>query len=135
MKARKRGFTLVEVVSSLFIISIVIIGSVSFYNMGRKLLFITNEQGIINSNLRIAHEFVVDKIEESATVIIKGGEILIDGDRLFVDKRILRYKAASQQIAPDIVKVLVEDIGEDLFRVTIQGEHEDLSTIVKRGEG
>lgn len=135
IKIRKKGFTLIEVIVSLFIISIVIIGSVGFYNMGRKLLNTTYSQGIINSNLRIAQEFVAEKVENSATLILNGNNILIDGNRLFVDKMILRYGTGSQQIATDIVDVFIENLGDDICRVTIKGEYEVLSTIVKRGEG
>lgn len=132
-KVCKKGFTLIEVISSLFIVSIVIVGTISFYNMGSKLLFTTDNQGIINANLRIAQEFIVDKVEESLSINQRSG-ISIDGQKLFVKDRILRYGTSSQQISIDIVKVLIDEVDKDLYRVTVVGEYETLSTIVKRGE-
>ncbi|KMT21332.1 PilW family protein [Clostridium cylindrosporum] len=133
-KGKKRGFTLIEAISSLFIISIVVIGSLNFYKISGNLLSSSENQGIINTNLRIAQEFIVDKVKNSSTIRLNGSSILIDGDRLFVERSILRYGSASQQISPDIMKVSVEDIGSNLYRINTIGEYETLSTIVKRGE-
>lgn len=131
---RKRGFTLVEGVVSLLIISIVIITSLNFYRVSKKLLLESENQGNINSNLRIAQEFIVDKVRNSSDLILDKGSIFIDGKRLFVEKNILRYNTASQQISTDIVKVSVENMENSIYRITVFGEYETMSTIVKRGD-
>lgn len=131
---RKRGFTLVEGIVSLLIISIVIITSLNFYRVSKKLLLETENQGHINSNLRIAQEFIVDKVRNSNDLILDKGSIFIDGKRLFVEKNILRYNTASQQISTDIVKVSVENMENSIYRITVSGEYETISTIVKRGD-
>lgn len=134
IKRKSRGFTLVEGVVSLLIISIVVITSLNFYRVSKKLLLEGEKQGNINSNLRIAQEFIVDKVRNSENLVLDNGSIFIDGKKLFVEKNILRYNTASQQISTDIIKVSIENMENSICRITVTGEYETISTFVKRGD-
>ena len=130
---RKKGYTLVENLVALFIIAIVIIGSVKFYIESKKSLNNINNKSTMYTNLKISQEFIVNKVRECNEININSGKIYIDGNELYVRGEILRYKTSSQQISPDIIKVSIENIGDDTYKVTIKGRADTVVSIVKRG--
>lgn len=131
---RKEGFTLVEGVCSLLIITMVLIGVLNFYKITNKRLLITENQTIINGNLRIAQEFLVEKIRKSNSIKVNGNLIFIDENHVYIEKNILRYGTSSQQISPNISNVSIENMGGNTYKVITSGEFETLSTVVKRGD-
>lgn len=130
---RKKGFTLVEGICSLLIITIVIIGVLNFYKISNRLLLTTEVQTTSNSNLRIAQEFLAERIRKGSSITVGDKIIIIDNNSIYVENGILRYGTSSQQISPDIESVLIEDIGNDLYKIILNGKNEKLLTIVKRG--
>lgn len=134
IKNRKKGFTLIESMSALFIISIVVIWTLKFYKQSNSMIRSIESETTINTNLRIAQEFLVEKVRDSNTILLNGGSIIINGERIFVQNGILRLKTESQQIAPNVAKVTVENLGDNTYRITTIGKYETLSTIVKKRE-
>lgn len=130
----KKGYTIVENLVALFIVSIVIIGSVKFYIESKKTLNNISNKSVMLTNLKISQEFIVNKVKEANEININSGKIYIDGNELYVKNNILRYKTSSQQISPNIIKVSIESVGEDTYKITIQGEEDSAISIVKRGD-
>ncbi len=130
----KKGYTIVENLVALFIVSIVIIGSVKFYIESKKALNNISNKSVMLTNLKISQEFVVNKVKEANEININSGKIYIDGNELYVKNNILRYKTSSQQISPNIIKVSIESVGEDIYKITIYGEEDTAISIVKRGD-
>lgn len=130
----KKGYTIVENLVALFIVSIVIIGSVKFYIESKKALNNISNKSVMLTNLKISQEFVVNKVKEANDININSGKIYIDGNELYVKNNILRYKTSSQQISPNIIKVSIESVGEDIYKITIYGEEDTAISIVKRGD-
>ncbi|MEG0641723.1 MAG: prepilin-type N-terminal cleavage/methylation domain-containing protein [Clostridium sp.] len=131
---RRNGFTLVEVITSVFILCIVVLGTVKFYRSINNAVETTNTQASIDVNLRIAQEFMAYKVRSSNTIILRAGIINIDGKELFVRDEMLRYGTASQHISPNVMKISIENLGQDLYRVSTIGQYESLTSIVKRGD-
>ncbi|MEG2338543.1 MAG: prepilin-type N-terminal cleavage/methylation domain-containing protein [Clostridium sp.] len=131
---KKRGFTLIEALVGVIILSITIIGCVKFYKSVSQSYSVIDKKGESSVNLQIAHEFTVSKVQEASDINLLGHDYLIDGNRIFVQNGTLRYITASQHIAPNISEFKIEHVSNNLYRITTGTTFERLSTIVKRGE-
>lgn len=125
MKAK--GVTLIECVVTILILSILSIIILDFYSfnidLSDKLLNSNND--IMNSN--IAMDFIIKKIRENEIYPINknnNGVLEVfktkNNELLYVKNNILRFLTDSQQIAPDIKAVFVEDKGKNMYSVSME---------------
>lgn len=123
---KKKGFTLIESIVSLFIFLIIVIVSLDFYGYSISLSkeLNNNNSDIINAN--IAFDFITDKIRTGRIQLINSinnNRLEVfktsDGGILYIKNGILRYNSDSQQIVPDINYVFVEKKSDKLYKVTI----------------
>jgi prepilin-type N-terminal cleavage/methylation domain-containing protein len=152
---KRRGFTLIEVLVSISILSIIAVSTLSFVgssdSLGRDIIERVEE----NMNLRIGLEYLareiqgadsvrlikkvnyseteVDEIEASSVSSNPGFYIYIDGEKLFLIKNILRRHTESQQIVSGIKSFYIKSEEGELYTIKISSENYSLSTrIYKR---
>lgn len=136
---KKKGFTLIEIIAALFIFSIIVAITFNFINFNNYLFSNISSSVDKKGNLRIAMDFVIEKIRNGNVIIIEenNGKVTIDGKSIYVKNNILRYDVDSQQIAPEITdfKVFHENETSGLYRVRIVSEIYSFETFVmKRGK-
>ncbi|TDT61964.1 PilW family protein [Fonticella tunisiensis] len=136
---KKKGFTLIEIIAALFIFSIIVAITFNFINFNNYLFSNISSSVDKKGNLRIAMDFVIEKIRNGNVIIIEenNGKVTIDGKSIYVKNNILRYDVDSQQIAPEITdfKVFLENETSGLYRVRIVSEIYSFETFVmKRGK-
>lgn len=152
---RKKGFTLIEIMISLCILSILVLITFNFVLYNDK-NYSSSGKGIDESiNLRIGLEFLVNQIASadrvelidlSGTVnAIKVTSISsynpgvylkitygADVDKVYILRNILRYNTASEQIVSGIESFSIEDRGRGLYKISISSESQTLSTLIYR---
>lgn len=122
----KKGYTLIEVMVSLFIFFIIISLTLEFisFSMGLNMDLKGRSSDLINATIAI--DFIQDKIRTGNIEPINNYnkdrlEILktFDGSILYLKNGILRYSTDSQQITPNIDYVFVEKISNNLFKISV----------------
>lgn len=152
---KKSGFTLIEVMISLCILSILMLVTFNFvlYNDRN---YSRSGKGIDESvNLRIGLEFLVNQIASAdrvELVNLSGSANAInvisissyspgvylkitygtDVDKIYILRNILRYNTASEQIVSGIKSFSIEDRGRGVYKISISSEKQTLSTLIYR---
>lgn len=148
----RRGFTLIEIIISLSILSILIVMSLGFVYGNEKIYSSTSKDIDGNVNLRIGLEFLIneildaDKVElvdkssgreiVSKSIIVTtvsgttGSYLKINGDLVYIKNSILRNDTLSQQVVSGIKAFSIEDRGEGLYKIVISSDKSSLSTII-----
>lgn len=148
----RRGFTLIEIIISLSILSILIVMSLGFVYGNEKIYSSTSKDIDGNINLRIGLEFLIneildaDKVElvdkssgreiVSKSIIVTtvsgttGSYLKINGDLVYIKNSILRNDTLSQQVVSGIKAFSIEDRGEGLYKIVISSDKSSLSTII-----
>ena len=81
------------------------------------------------ANLRIAMDYICDRIKGAKSIIPGCNSFKIDYDTIFIENDILRVKVDSQQIAYGIVFMEVEAVnGHGLMKVTLKSKTENAVT-------
>ncbi|MCX7951159.1 MAG: prepilin-type N-terminal cleavage/methylation domain-containing protein [Clostridiales bacterium] len=125
---KKKGFTLIETMISLFIFSIIVFLVLDFYGFNERLNknLIDDSNDLLNGY--IAVDFISDTIRKNKIEIIdknQNGRCEIikttDGQTLYLkgSNGILRYASDSQQITINILDVKVEKIRDKLYKVAV----------------
>lgn len=152
----RRGFTLIEIIISLSILSILIVMSLGFVYGNEKIYSSTSKDIDGNVNLRIGLEFLIneildaDKIElidkssgkeiVSRSILVTnvsgtiGSYLKINGDLVYIKNSILRNDTLSQQVVSGIKAFSIEYRGEGLYKIVISSDKSSLSTIIYKRE-
>lgn len=134
---RKSGFTLIETVLVLFIISLISIASLSFIQFNINLFRNMEDSIDKQSNIRIAVDFVYDRIKEAKDIKVFDDEIMLDGKRVYVKNNILRYDTDSQQIACGINQIKVYEIKNNgkLYCINVSsGDFSQTTLVLNRSD-
>jgi phage gp45-like len=83
------------------------------------------------ANLRIAMDFLCDRIKEATNITPGCNSIKINYDTIYIENDILRVNVNAQQIAYGIGFMNVETVnGNGLMKVTLKSNTEDIVTFV-----
>jgi prepilin-type N-terminal cleavage/methylation domain-containing protein len=132
MNMRKKGFTLIEVISVVAILSIITAVSLNFFNFNNRVFYTICSSVDKKANMRIAMEFIYTRIRDSQTISFPNRILTVDGKRIYIKNNILRYDVDSQQVAPLITELNIVDKGSGLYEISLFSEEYTLSTFVKR---
>lgn len=151
---KKKGFTLVEIMITLFILSIIAAVSLGFYISNRRAytsLSHSVEEGV---NVRIALEYFFRRIESSNNVLLienrDGDEIevdeitvysvdtlpkfyiYIDGEKIFIIDDIIRCNQKSEHVVSGIKSFTIKKNGEGVYYIRVASNNFSQSTKVSR---
>ena len=129
----KRGFTIVELMISLSIMVIIITICFNTYLLTLR-EFAVLEGGVDGkANVRIAMDFITERIREGRSIIFGVEDVTIDGDRIYLRNNILRHGTDSQQIANNINSfgvIRVNDGG--LYKVSVVSGSLCTNTLIRK---
>lgn len=151
---KKKGFTLVEIMIALFILSIIAAVSLGFYITNRRAytsLSCSVEDGV---NVRIALEYLFRRIENSNNVLLienrDGSEIevdeitvnsvntlpkfyiYIDGEKIFIIDDIIRCNQKSEHVVSGIKSFTIKKNREGVYFIKAASDNFSQSTKVSR---
>jgi prepilin-type N-terminal cleavage/methylation domain-containing protein len=154
-RVKCKGLTLVEVLISIFLLSIIAVLTLGFVNSSNYLRRQAASRVDENMNLRIGLEYLAREIQEAKSLKliekINHSEtevdefeaesvssnprfyVYIDGERLFLIDNIIRRHTESQQIVSGIKTFSIKYNEEGLYTLKISSEKHSVSTrIYKR---
>lgn len=120
-----------EAIVSLGIACTIISICCSIYMQSEKNIELIGNQINSMSNLRIAMDFVGDKLREGQSILIESGGVKANGSKIYLKNNILRYNTDSEQIACDISSFMVEkenDLG--LYKITLVSGINSMNSLI-----
>lgn len=126
---RHKGVTLIELMVALSIATLLMVTCCSVYKQNFVGMDGINKQIDARANLRIAMDYLCDRIKGAKSITPGCNSFKIDYDAIYIENDILRVKVDSQQIAYGIVFMEVVNVnGNNLMKVTLKSKTEKVMT-------
>jgi prepilin-type N-terminal cleavage/methylation domain-containing protein len=128
---KHKGVTLIELIVALSMAAIIMAACFSIYKQNLDKMNAINNEIDSRANVRIAMDFLCDRIKAAKSITPGRNSIKIDYDTIYIRNDILRAVDDAQQIACGIVFMEVEAVNADgLMKVIVKSNMEKATTFV-----
>lgn len=115
----RRGYFLLELLLSFALLSIIFIITMYFFVYQTR--FCSNQIKRMDSsiNVRIAIEFLSDKIKNANTVDFKNNILYVDNKKIYLNNDVLTYEYNSLPITNKINSFEVKSLGNGIYELSV----------------